>query len=292
MARRSNRRAKDSVFVDLFNDRKYCLQLYQALHPDTDATERDIKTITLKHVVVDKQYNDLGILVKDRMIVLVEAQSTWSYNVLLRILLYIADTYITQIRKNPRWDIHDTATLPLPTPEFVVVYTGRRKVPERVSLRRDFFRDETVPLDLEARVISAEGDDIIGQYIVFSHVFDDMVRRYGLDRQAAEETIRVCRDRGVLAEYLREREEEVMEAMVILFDQKTAVEQYGDRRAAIARDEERKRLWNETRAEVRENKRRDVQRMHNTGASDEYIASCLDLELAQVKAWIAELPKS
>ena len=123
---------------------------------------------------------------------------------------------------------------------------------------------------------------------MFSHVFDDMVRRYGLDRRAAEETIRVCRDRGVLAEYLREREEEVMEAMVILFDQKTAVEQYGDRRDAFGRDEER------NRADIvaRGKDRRNVQSLHNGGLSDEFIASHLGLELAQVKAWVAELPKS
>ena len=74
----------------------------------------------------------------------------------------------------------------------------------------------------------------------------------------------------------------------ILYDPKVILKQYGDRRAAIARDEERKKLY----AIAQERDRQCVLRLHNTGASDEYIASCLDLELAQVKAWIAELPKS
>ena len=35
--------AKDSVFCDLFEKRKYALQLYQTVHPeDTDVTEDDI----------------------------------------------------------------------------------------------------------------------------------------------------------------------------------------------------------------------------------------------------------
>ncbi len=35
--------AKDSLFTDLFRDRKYLLQLYQALHPEnTTATESAI----------------------------------------------------------------------------------------------------------------------------------------------------------------------------------------------------------------------------------------------------------
>ena len=48
---------KDSVFTDLFKNKKYLLQLYQALHPeDLDTTEDDIDDITLKHVLVDTEY--------------------------------------------------------------------------------------------------------------------------------------------------------------------------------------------------------------------------------------------
>ncbi|KAI4451898.1 hypothetical protein C823_006458 [Eubacterium plexicaudatum ASF492] len=41
--------SKDSVFRDLFGDRKYALQLYQAIHPeDTNVTESDISNVTIK----------------------------------------------------------------------------------------------------------------------------------------------------------------------------------------------------------------------------------------------------
>ena len=43
------RTIKDSVFTDLFQDKKYLLQLYKALHPeDTDVTENDLNDITSK----------------------------------------------------------------------------------------------------------------------------------------------------------------------------------------------------------------------------------------------------
>lgn len=68
------RKIKDSVFTDLFRDRKYLLQLYQTLHPeDTDVTEAEIADVTLKHVLVDADYNDLGFSVGDRLMVLVES---------------------------------------------------------------------------------------------------------------------------------------------------------------------------------------------------------------------------
>ncbi len=70
------RNIKDSVFTNLFADPKYVLQLYQALHPeDHETTADDIVTVTLEYDLLNQDYNDLGFLVDDRLIVLVEAQS-------------------------------------------------------------------------------------------------------------------------------------------------------------------------------------------------------------------------
>lgn len=192
-------------------------------------------------MIVDKPYNDLGFTVKGRLLVLVEAQSTWSYNILVRLLLYFADTLQGIIGENENWDIHNTGKLPLPVPEFYVIYTGeRKKVPEGISLRKDFFQDANAPIDLEARVISTEStDDIIGQYIIYAHVYDQQVKQHGRDRKAAEETVRICKDRGVLREYLEAHEKEVINSMIMLFEQEEAVKRYGNRRAAEARAEGR-----------------------------------------------------
>ena len=99
MEPRPSRQAKDHVFVDMFNQPKYCLELFNALHPEvTDISEADIQNITISHVIVDKPYNDLGFTVKDKLLVLVEAQSTWSYNILVRLPLYFADTLMGIIK--------------------------------------------------------------------------------------------------------------------------------------------------------------------------------------------------
>ena len=68
--------SKDSVFRDLFGDRKYALQLYQAIHPeDTDVTEADIGNVTIKNVFTDQEYNDLGMTVREKLLLMLEAQS-------------------------------------------------------------------------------------------------------------------------------------------------------------------------------------------------------------------------
>ena len=292
MEPKASRQAKDHVFVDLFNQKKYCLQLFNALHPEvTNVTEDDISNISISHVIVDKPYNDLGFTVGDRLLVLVEAQSTWSRNILVRILLYLTDTWMTMIRQNETWDIHDTAKLPLPVPEFYVIYTGDRTVPERISLKRDFFGDDNAALDLEARVISAEStEDIVGQYIIFAHVFDQQVRKYGYVRQAAEETIRICRDRGVLTEYLGHRQKEVVNSMIVLFEQEFATQRYGNRMRAEGKAQGMAQGMAQGKAqasaEAAERDRRRVLRMYARGETPEKIAEDMELSLEQVQTWI------
>ena len=93
MDRAVRREYKNSVFIDLFGQDKYRLQLFQTLHPEMpEVTAADIETITLRQVITEHQYNDMAFLVNDRLMVFVEAQSTWSVNILIRILLYLADT--------------------------------------------------------------------------------------------------------------------------------------------------------------------------------------------------------
>ena len=225
MDRPVRREFKNSVFIDLFGQDKYRLQLFQTLHPEMpEVTAADITTLTLKQVVTEHQYNDMAFLVNDRLMVFVEAQSTWSVNILIRILLYLADT-IQEYLQTKSIDIHRSRKIDLPKPEFYVIYTGKDAAPEVISLRETFFEGAEDTVDLRAKVITAETTDIIGQYIIFCRVLDDRVKLLGPTRQAAEEAIRICQDRGVLADYLEDRKKEVMDIMIMLFDQEFAVQQ-------------------------------------------------------------------
>ena len=95
-----NRNIKDSVFCDLFGMPEYLMQLYQVLHPDdTETTEDDLTIVTLSRTVARNIYNDLGFLVRNRLLVLVEAQSTWSENILVRFLIYLGETYRRYIKQ-------------------------------------------------------------------------------------------------------------------------------------------------------------------------------------------------
>ena len=192
--------AKNTVFLDLFSIPEYRLQMFQALHPEmTDVTEDEIKPVTLNPVLLTHQYNDLAFLVRDKLIIFVEAQSTWSINILVRILLYLAGTYQNYITDH-NLNVYRSHKVAIPEPEFYVIYTGSRKITKDViSLKEDFWNNPDAKVDLQARVINSESrDDIIGQYIIFCHVLDGQIKIHGRQKAAIEETIRICQNHSIL----------------------------------------------------------------------------------------------
>jgi hypothetical protein len=110
-----------------------------------------------------------------------------------------------------------------------MIYTGRRKSrPAWLNFSDEFFEGNRDFLEAKVRVLYGEGKkDIISQYVDFTTVYNEQVKRYGETREAVLETIRICKDRDVLREYLENHEKEVISIMMALFDQKRAVEQYG-----------------------------------------------------------------
>ena len=72
----AKRTAKNSVFLDLFQNKSYLLKLYKTLHPeDTTATEDSLTDVTITNVLTDNLYNDLGFIANNKLMILVEAQS-------------------------------------------------------------------------------------------------------------------------------------------------------------------------------------------------------------------------
>ena len=212
---------RDSVFVSLFSEPEYQLQAYKALHPeDTTVTVDDIRQLTLESVFVNTDYNDLGIAVRDKSLILIEAQSTWSYNILVRLLMYYAATCTNYIQQH-QYSLYSSRKVKIPEPEFVVVYVGEEKeLLEVISLNDEFFNGSNRYLELKAKVIQhKQGDDILSQYIEFSEIYRKMFKQYKNDRRKVViETIESCKQAGVLQSFLTLHEREVYDMMSSLFD--------------------------------------------------------------------------
>ena len=223
------RKIKDSVFTNLFQDKKYLLRLYKALHPeDSDVTEDDIKDVTLKHVLVDADYNDLGFSVGGRLVIMVESQSTWTLNIIIRALMYLIQTY-HDFFKRTKQNLYGSKKVDMPKPELYLIFTGERpkNPPDIISLSKDFFDGGKIAIDAKVKVLYQEDEsNIIGQYIIFCKVYNKQRKKYGQVKKAVTETIRICKDRNVLKEYLESKEQEVVDIMMTLFDDEQVLEAY------------------------------------------------------------------
>ena len=215
-----NRKVKDSVFTNLFARKEYTLKLYKALFPDDteEITEDDIDIITIENVLLRDMYNDLGIRIKNKLIILAEAPSSWSQNITFRMFMYLASVYKEYIIEN-KVDLYTTRVARLPEPELFVIYTGdNRNVPEVLSLADTFFKGKNV-IDLKVKVITdGKKDDIIFQYIAFTKVINQQIKRFGYTKKAITETLNICKNDDILKEYLIECEKEVIDMLDVLFD--------------------------------------------------------------------------
>ena len=72
----AKRTAKNSVFLDLFQNKSYLRKLYKTLKPeDTTATEDSLTDVSIENVLTDNLYNDLGFIVNNKRMIHIEAQS-------------------------------------------------------------------------------------------------------------------------------------------------------------------------------------------------------------------------
>ena len=219
---------KDSLFTNLFQDKKYLLQLYRALHPeDTETTVDELKDITIKNILVDSCYNDLGFTVGDKIMILTEAQTTWTMNIIIRALMYLVQSY-HEYFEHRNDNLYGSKKVKLPKPELYVIFTGKRiSKPEYISLSEEFFSGEECAIDVKVKMIyDGKDNDIISQYVAFTKVYDEQVKLYGRTREAVTNTINICKDRDVLKEYLSSREKEVVDMMMTLFDEEQVMRAY------------------------------------------------------------------
>lgn len=269
---KTKRKSKDSVFINLFEDTKNVLRLYKELHPeDTQITVDDIHIQTIKSVLVNTLYNDLGFIVKDKFVMLVEAQSAWNPNMPLRMLFYLAETYRRYLADTIQSE-HSSTKVKIPKPELYVVYSGEQKCPEIVSFSDSFF-DGDCPVELKVKVLNKVDMTIYGQYIGFCKVFNEQRKIYQDSIMCAKETLRICIEKGYLVSYLQKHEKEVVDMMSELFDEEYQREAYN--RASQRKAIEKGRAEGEAKGKAEERKAL-AEKMRAKGYSEQEIAELIN----------------
>lgn len=129
---RLNRKHKDRLFRYLFRDKKYLLDLYNALNNSGYTDPDSLDVVTMEDVIFMKMKNDLSFIIDSRLN-LYEHQSTWNPNMPLRGLFYFTQQYEGLLGAEDA-DVYGNAIVSLPTPEYIVFYNGSGMVQDRMKL--------------------------------------------------------------------------------------------------------------------------------------------------------------
>jgi hypothetical protein len=102
-----------------------------------------------------------------------------------------------------------------------MIYIGDKSPKKQVlSLSEEFLNNESSSVEIKVNVIyDGKKGDIINQYINFTKVYNEQVKIHGRTAKAVLGTIKICEDKNILSEFLKTRESEVRDTMMLLFDQ-------------------------------------------------------------------------
>jgi hypothetical protein len=254
-----NRQHKDSVFVDIFSRDKITrhvgvISLYNALHKEKVPENTEVEFLELKNVLYHKYKNDVSFLLNDRIIVLIEHQSTINENMPLRFLLYIVALYELIVDTYKRYFQH---LIKIPKPEFYVIYNGIQDYPAQKDLKLSNAFMETnenkddIPLELIVKVININHPDnenfleqceLLKGYREFAQIIYEFRERYG--EKGYDFGIKYCIEHGILPDYLQRNIKEVLNMLRAKYS-------YNDEVRAI-REEERQEGRKEGRQEGRQ----------------------------------------
>lgn len=215
----TNRKYKDSVFTLLFGTPEKMLELYNAINGTADTDVNKIQIRTLSEVLYHVQKNDLAFTYEDKMVILVEHQSTINQNMPLRMLMYLSRTYEKIVDDKA---IYNKKLVKIPTPEIIVLYNGEEKYPLQETLKlSDAYREikEEVFLELKVKVYNINykaHSELLrhSQTLREYSYFIEKIREYtklGCNRdKAIYEAIKKCINEHVLEGFLKENGSEVI----------------------------------------------------------------------------------
>ncbi|MDR1760465.1 MAG: Rpn family recombination-promoting nuclease/putative transposase, partial [Fibrobacter sp.] len=209
---------KDSVFTLLFSEKDKLLELYNAVSGKNLPKNTEIEIITLSNVLFGKQLNDIAFVIENKLVVLMEHQSTVNNNMPLRALLYIAGEYEKIIDQKT---LHRRKRLIIPTPEFIVLYNGREDVADYQEMRlSDAFRtqNESHHLELIVKVyninqgknleMTERSQTLKGYEVFISEIHENL--NAGIDLGSAiHKAIKLCTRGNYLLDFLKKHGSEV-----------------------------------------------------------------------------------
>jgi hypothetical protein len=234
----ANEKHKDTVFTFLFSNPALLRELYSAIEGITLPPDVPIDINTLSDVLFRRQRNDISFLLNNRLIVLIEHQSTINDNMPLRFLMYIEKLY--EILTCPE-DKFKRKLGKIPKPEFIVLYNGIDPYPDykELKLSEAFMKTDKIkielPLELVVQVYNinkGRNQEILSKSRTLDNYsqFIDKIREYQKEYQrkyhekkklldkAFRSAINYCIKNNILRDFLKKHGSEVLNMLYAEYD--------------------------------------------------------------------------
>jgi len=235
----AKRKYKDSVFTSLFGDKKRLLELYNAIEGTSYKNPNIININTLEGILFANRQNDISFTIGDKLVVLIEHQSSINENMPLRFLIYVSKVY--EKITDPK-GIYRQSLMKIPRPEFVVLYNGVDKYPnEKILKLSDAYEQlgikKAPELELSVRVLNInkgcnlkleQRSKSLAGYSAFVAKVRELQSSGNSLKEAIEKAVVYCIDKGILRDYLKQNSSEVVNMMTTEFKLKDALAVAGE----------------------------------------------------------------
>lgn len=224
-----NRKYKDTLFTMYFG-KEYkgnALALYNALNHSNYSDLDALSITTIDSVIMLGYKNDLSFVI-DGVLSIIEQQSTINPNMPLRGLIYFAMLYNQMLED--RGGLYSSKLIPLPTPQYTVLYNGTRSSQEKYVMRLSdaFIRKDIAPdLECTATVYNInqgnnetflESCRPLNDYSRFVEKYRHYKGIYPSAEDAIRVTIRECIAENIMADFLKDHHEEIICMCIEEFD--------------------------------------------------------------------------
>ena len=232
MERKTNRLYKSRLFVMIFEDKKNLLELYNAVSGKNYTDPELLEINTLENAIYMSIKNDLSFLI-DARLSLYEHQSTYSPNLPLRFLLYLADL-LSGLTRNA--NLYGRKRVIIPPPGFIIFYNGEEEQPDRKILKlSDLYGAEEKEHRLELEVLMLNiNTGHNPELMKASHTlreyaeYTGRVRKYAREMpiaEAVEQAITECIREGILKDFLEKNQAEAKKMSIYEYDQEKHLRQ-------------------------------------------------------------------
>ncbi|MCI8645366.1 MAG: hypothetical protein HFE76_00930 [Firmicutes bacterium] len=219
---RTQRNFKDRVFRMLFAEPAHAWELFCALEdgPEVSKAEQPLfEVVTLQNVFGSHKLNDLAFQYSRALVSIVEHQASWSENMPLRELIYLAKTYekILDMKK-----LYRKKRCKIPLPHLYVLYNGEEERPletiQRLSdayalsqgIHWGDFQVLVININWEKQHPILSKCRVLGEYAQFVHQVRYNLRQEGVNRdEALRSALGTCIEQGILKEFLETHRSEV-----------------------------------------------------------------------------------